>query len=318
MKNEIKFEDKHLKGAMILGWCVELLQAFFLVADDIMDNSITRRGRLCWYQNEHVGNIAINDSLFMESSIFSLLRKHFRSETFYTDILELFLETINHTIYGQSLDVLTPINKNFLNFTLDRYEAIVKYKTTYYSFYLPIILAFHLAGLYNDQNKVMAKKILYYMGYYFQVQDDYLDCYGDANVTGKIGTDIEDFKCSWLIVTALTKATEEQIQTLKDNYGKADKDCVGIVKSIYRDLKMEEHFKEFEERTRSTISNLIENGGKNLEIEGPLPKNFCEIVDNIFTFENDVEKARNNEKDGATIPPEVFRHYARLIFERVR
>lgn len=37
-----------------------------------------------------------------------------------------------------------------------------------------------------------------------------MDCFGDPAVTGKIGTDIEDGKCSWLAVVALQRCSKEQ------------------------------------------------------------------------------------------------------------
>jgi len=42
------------------------------------------------------------------------------------------------------------------------------------------------------------------------IQDDYIDCFCDPELTGKVGTDIEDNKCSWMIVQALARASHEQ------------------------------------------------------------------------------------------------------------
>lgn len=39
-----------LQLAYVLAWCLELYQVFFIVADDIMDESITRRGSICWHR----------------------------------------------------------------------------------------------------------------------------------------------------------------------------------------------------------------------------------------------------------------------------
>lgn len=65
-----------------------------------------------------------------------------------------------------------------------------------------------------------SKTILLEMGHFFQVQDDFLDCFGNPEVTGKIGTDIQDNKCSWLAVVCMQRANEEQKQIMLDCYGK--------------------------------------------------------------------------------------------------
>nr|ACR38404.1 unknown [Zea mays] len=92
------------------------------------------------------------------------------------------------------------------------------------------------------------------MGTYFQVQDDYLDCFGDPEFIGKIGTDIEDYKCSWLVVQALERAAENQKSILFENYGKSDPACVAKVKDLYKELKLEEVFHEYE---RESYNKLI-------------------------------------------------------------
>lgn len=62
--------------AMSVGWCIEWLQAFFLVADDMMDHSITRRGQPCWYRVPKVGMNACNDCIILEACIYKILKKH--------------------------------------------------------------------------------------------------------------------------------------------------------------------------------------------------------------------------------------------------
>lgn len=85
-------------------------------------------------------------------------------------------------------------------FTESRYNLIVKYKTAFYSFYAPVALGMIGSGIYDKESLDTARAICIKMGTYFQIQDDYLDCYGDPRVIGKIGTDIQDKKCSWLVV----------------------------------------------------------------------------------------------------------------------
>jgi farnesyl diphosphate synthase len=249
-----------LKRAHLLGWCVELLQGFFLIADDIMDASITRRGQPCWYKQPAVGMVAINDGFIVESIIYKLLRRHFNTEVYYVDLLELFHEVTFQTELGQLMDLITAPEDNvdLARFSIRKHAYIVEYKTAYYSFHLPIALAMHMAGITDEAAYQQAKAVLLPLGEYFQVQDDYLDCYGAPEVIGKVGTDIEDNKCGWLIVQALERASPAQRALLDANYGQKAADRVAVVKGVYTELDIPAVYRAYEEASYQRISALIE------------------------------------------------------------
>lgn len=259
LKEGKQLTDDEFFYASALGWCIEWLQAYFLVLDDIMDDSHTRRGQACWFRVPKVGLIAANDGILLRNHIPRILKKHFREKPYYVDLLDLFNEVEFQTASGQMLDLITTHEgeQDLSKYKLPIYRRIVQYKTAYYSFYLPVACALLMSGEKLD-NFVDVKNILVEMGTYFQVQDDYLDCFGDPEVIGKIGTDIEDFKCSWLVVQALERADENQKNILMETYGKKDPACVAKVKAVYKDLNLQDVFLEYEAASYQQLISSIE------------------------------------------------------------
>ncbi|KAI4296072.1 hypothetical protein L6164_036061 [Bauhinia variegata] len=254
-----ELSEEEIFLACALGWCIEWLQAYFLVLDDIMDDSHTRRGQPCWFRVQKVGTIAVNDGVLLRNHIPRILRKHFRGKPYYVDLLDLFNEVEFQTASGQMIDLITTLEgeKDLSKYTLSLHRRIVQYKTAYYSFYLPVGCALLMAGE-NLDNHTDVKNILVEMGTYFQVQDDYLDCFGDPETIGKIGTDIEDFKCSWVVVKALELSNEKQKKVLYENYGKTNPENVAKVKALYKELNLQHVFAEYESQSYEKLVNSIE------------------------------------------------------------
>ncbi|KAF8882295.1 isoprenoid synthase domain-containing protein [Infundibulicybe gibba] len=270
--------------AAVLGWCVELLQSFFLVSDDIMDSSKTRRSQPCYYLLPTVGMIAINDSFMLEGAIYYLLKKHFRSESYYVDLIELFHDTTYKTEMGQLVDLITaPEDVVDLNkFSLKKHAFIVIYKTAYYSFYLPVALAMHVCGIPESyptssggalQPYAVAHSILLPLGEYFQIQDDYLDFSGTPEQIGKIGTDIVDNKCSWCINTALARCSLAQRAVLDASYGRKDPAAEKEVKRVFEEVGLRRVYAEYEEKVVGELKDRI---SKIEEREGGLKREVFE------------------------------------------
>lgn len=251
--------NEDLVKLAVLGWCVEWLQAWLLMLDDVMDDSTTRRGQPCWYLNEHVKKIAINDGVMVEMCMFKVLKRHFADSPVYVQLLDLFIETTFQTECGQLLDTLC-MNLTIEDFTVDRWTLIVKYKTAFYSFYLPVALGLTYMGETRQSAFDSAREILITMGIYFQAQDDYLDCFQPEELLGKRGTDIWDKKCSWLFANAYHHmTTPDQHRMLAENYGAGpDLDKEEIVKGIYRDVKLQEFYAKYESDVEVQLTSDIQ------------------------------------------------------------
>ncbi|XP_037715045.1 farnesyl pyrophosphate synthase [Drosophila subpulchrella] len=278
-KNLVPAQDltpENIKLAQYLGWCVEMLQSFFIISDDVMDNSTTRRGQPCWHKVENVGMTAINDALMIENAMYAILKMHFSHLDCYVALMELFHEITYITTCGQSLDQLNS-NRCVSEFTMENYKAIVENKTAYYTFYLPFAIALHLAGYKDAEAFRQSKTILLEMGNFFQVQDDFLDCFGNPEVTGKIGTDIQDNKCSWLAVVAMQRANVEQKQIMIDCYGKEDPAKVERVKELYKELGLPSTYAIFEEESYNMIKTHIQQTSR-----GVPHQTFLQILNKIY------------------------------------
>lgn len=261
------FNFEQLKNpAIVIGWCIEALQAAFLVSDDIMDKSLTRRGQPCWYQLADVQMDAVNDALVLESLLYFLLKKHIGQNaslsSAYSSLVDLFHRVSLDTQMGQMLDLTAqPLGRKdpaiLKNFTQDTYTQIVRFKTAYYTFYLPVASALILCGMGDTKRLTVARNIAEQLGEMFQAQDDILDCYGKPEVIGKVGTDIQDHKCTWLLMMALQIATPEQRAVIEANLGREEPEHVAAIKQLYETLDLKSTFTRLETESFERISKLI-------------------------------------------------------------
>ncbi|EAY16858.1 Polyprenyl synthetase family protein [Trichomonas vaginalis G3] len=234
-------DSEEAKIGYTIGWVLELMQAAFLIADDFMDQSETRRGMICWYKIESVNEQAVNDAMIVENLAFVLLDS-VRSKLNIKSYARLvqYLRTINTiTTMGQTLDFINK-TKSF-----ESYEVSVRNKTSHYSLCAPIILGLIASQKFEVTDKFESiEKFALRLGYYFQVQDDYFDVYGDPQVTGKIGSDIKDGKNTWLFCKAYELANDEQKKTLDQKIG--HEEFVEDIKKLYEEIKVKEAYHEFE------------------------------------------------------------------------
>lgn len=108
-------------------------------------------------------------------------------------------------------------------------------------------------------------------------QDDYIDCYGDESVTGKMGTDIQEAKCSWLAVMALQRCSDKQKIVFTTCYGSKEPAHIERIKELYKQLQLPELYAQEETRMYESLIKQAHSLPSELS-----PALFVRLIDMIY------------------------------------
>lgn len=178
---------------------------------------------------------------------------------------------------GQTTDYLSS-KKSVQDFNIDLYRSIASNKTAFYTYNLPAALGMALANVnLSKQVEEEIHDILLEIGTYFQIQDDFLDCFGDPKVIGKVGNDIQEGKCTWLAAKFVETANEEQKKEFSSIYGSSETEKVSRVKELYMELGLPATYKTFEDNTYQMVKERV------AVLPQDIPKSlFIGFIDNIY------------------------------------
>jgi geranylgeranyl diphosphate synthase, type II len=227
------FNDK-IDEAIMPAVGLEVFHNFTLVHDDIMDQALLRRNlptvHSKWNLNQAVlsGDVMafIANDCFLQTPL-GYLQKVFR----------IYNTTATEVCIGQQLDI--DFEKKVV-VSEEEYVRMIELKTA-------VLLAASarigaIIGGADERDSDLMYEFGRNLGLGFQIQDDYLDTYGDIRIFGKAtGGDIIANKKTFLLVKALEIASPNQFKKLQDLLGKKDFDPqekVMKVTEIYNELEI--------------------------------------------------------------------------------
>jgi geranylgeranyl diphosphate synthase type II len=178
---------------------IEIFHNFTLLHDDILDNALIRRNHPTVHKKWDV-NTAILSGDAMMIKAYEFISEC--NETILRDVLNVFTTTALEVCQGQQYDMNF---ENRADVTVDEYLEMIRLKTS-----VLIAACFKLGAIVGNAPKSEQEKLYQFgqnIGLAFQLQDDYLDVYGNVDTFGKeIGGDIISNKKTFLLIQALQNA----------------------------------------------------------------------------------------------------------------
>lgn len=248
MGNEL-FEDIST-DAFHVASAVELFHNFTLIHDDIMDQAPLRRGKPTVHAlyGEPTALLSGDVMLVVAYEELNKISHHTR------EIMALFNRTAKEVCEGQQLDMDF---EKMEDISLNQYLNMISLKTS-------VLLAASLQmgailGGAGEGNQHELYEFGRKLGIAFQVQDDYLDAFGDPEKFGKqVGGDILANKKTFLMIHALETASEEQRKSLRGLMQDNPPDKVDRVLDIFRACGIEQWAMELKDQYLNAAFDHLE------------------------------------------------------------
>lgn len=239
MANELF--DEITSDAWNVATAIELFHNFTLIHDDIMDKAPLRRGMQTVHQKFGESTALLAGDVMLVAA-YEYLNKI--SGKYLFSILNLFNKTAKEVCEGQQLDMDF---EKMDNVKFDGYLNMISLKTS-------VLLAASLKmgailGGAGERNQNLIYEFGRKLGLAFQLQDDYLDAFGDPEKFGKqVGGDIKANKKTFLLIQAMEVASAEQKQKLLQLLQSNNENKVGKVLSIFKECKVDKWANELKEK----------------------------------------------------------------------
>ena len=228
-----------VSNALDAGLAIEVFHNFSLVHDDIMDNAPLRRGQKTVHEkwNLNTGILSGDAMLIMAYKLFEGYNvKQFQ------ELTALFSKTALEVCEGQQYDVDFETRTDV---SIPEYLKMIEYKTA-----VLVAAAMQMGAIVAEASRENQQKCYDFgrnLGIAFQLQDDFLDAFGDPKTFGKqVGGDIIENKKTYLYLKAMALGSESDKRKLKTLYGK---------NSVHSDEKIATVLQVFEQTGAADATN---------------------------------------------------------------
>jgi len=241
--------DKALDAAL----AIEVFHNFSLIHDDIMDDAPLRRGKETVHEKWDINTgILSGDAMLINAY---QLFENYDGDVF-KQLAQLFTKTAIEVCEGQQYDVDFETRDDV---TIPEYLKMIEYKTA-----VLVAAAMQMGAIIADASENCKSHIYDFgrlLGLAFQLQDDYLDAFGDPATFGKqVGGDIIENKKTFLYLMAMGGADDnvkKQLEGLFSLNPEDPSEKIQTVKSIFEATGAKEKTRlEIEKYTKKAFEVL--------------------------------------------------------------